>query len=166
MAKKQSLDDMRDEAYRRQDNLAADIDELVDRVNPKNAITRWKNELVDSVKGFTEAADEKSPVSLPVAIAGGVAGLVVIGAGVAGLSALSRHRARQKQPSVRLEKAIIRAGKDAEKAIRGVSKSAEASRKQAAKKVESTRKQAAKSADAARKQAAKKVEKTVEAVRG
>ena len=28
MADKKSLDDMRDEAYRRQDNLASDIDEL------------------------------------------------------------------------------------------------------------------------------------------
>ncbi|WP_193105363.1 DUF3618 domain-containing protein [Brachybacterium sp. FME24] len=89
MAKKKSLDDMRDEAFRRQDNLASDVDELVDRVNPKNAVTRWKNELVGSVKSFSDAGDEKSPVTLPVAIAGGVIGVVLIGAGIAAAIALS-----------------------------------------------------------------------------
>lgn len=91
MAKKNSLDDMRDEAYRRQDNLASDIDELVDRVNPKNAVTRWKNELVGSVKGFSEAGDEKSsPVPL-TAVVGGVIGVVVLGAGIAVAVAASRR---------------------------------------------------------------------------
>ncbi|WP_240613427.1 DUF3618 domain-containing protein [Brachybacterium endophyticum] len=54
MAKKNkaSLEDMRQEATRRQDNLASDIDELLDRVNPKNAASRWVNETVSSVKGL------------------------------------------------------------------------------------------------------------------
>ena len=90
MADKKSLDDMRDEAYRRQDNLASDIDELVDRVNPKNAVTRWKNELVGSVKGFSAAGDGKSASTLPVVV-GGVIGVVVIGAGIAAAVALSRR---------------------------------------------------------------------------
>src|SRR5690625_5864852 len=59
VAKKNSLDEMRDEAYRRQDNLASDIDELIDRVNPKNAAQRWKNEIVGSVKRSEEAGDGK-----------------------------------------------------------------------------------------------------------
>ncbi|WP_341855940.1 hypothetical protein [Brachybacterium sp. GPGPB12] len=90
MADKKSLDDMRDEAYRRQDNLASDIDELIDRVNPKNAVTRWKNELVGSVKGFSSAGDEKSDSTLPVVV-GGVIGVVVLGAGIAVLVARSRR---------------------------------------------------------------------------
>lgn len=89
MAKKKSLDDMRDEAYRRQDNLASDVDELVDRVNPKNAVTRWKNEIVGSAKGFSDAGDDKTASTLPVAIAGGVIGVVLLGAGVAAAIALS-----------------------------------------------------------------------------
>ena len=89
MAKKNSLDDMRDEAYRRQDNLASDIDELIDRVNPKNAAQRWKNEIVGSVKSFSEAGDGKTPATLPVAIAGGVIGVIVLGAGIAAVVALS-----------------------------------------------------------------------------
>ena len=177
MAKKESLDDMRDEAYRRQDNLAADIDELLDRVNPKNAVLRWKNELVESVKGFTDAADEKSPVSLPVAIAGGVIGLAVISGGIAGVVALSRHRAAQRTPSARLERAIKEAGKNTDKAIADVRKSVEQNRKQAGKKAAKTRKQAGKKVDnardeagkslqEARKQGNKKVAETIEAVRG
>lgn len=86
MAQKKSLDEMRDEAYRRQDNLASDIDELIDRVHPKNAVTRWKNELVGSVRSFSAAGDGKTPVTLPVAIAGGVIGVVLIGAGIAAIA--------------------------------------------------------------------------------
>ncbi|MGO1482337.1 MAG: hypothetical protein ACTHWF_14605 [Brachybacterium sp.] len=89
MAKKKSLDEMRDEAYRRQDNLASDIDELIDRVHPKNAVTRWKNELTGSVKAFSAAGDGKTPSTLPTAIAGGVIGVVLIGAGIAAAIALS-----------------------------------------------------------------------------
>ena len=83
MANKKSLDDMRDEAYRRQDNLASDIDELVDRVNPKNAFNRWKNELIGSMKDFSEAGDGKSPATLSAVIAGGVIGVLLIGTGIA-----------------------------------------------------------------------------------
>lgn len=96
MAKKQSLDDMRDEAFRRQDNLAADIDELLDRVNPKNAVTRWKNELIGSVKSFSDAGDGKTAATLPVVV-GGVIGLVVIGGGIAAAVALSRREPTRGQ---------------------------------------------------------------------
>jgi predicted metal-dependent hydrolase len=48
--KKATLEEMRQEADRRQDNLASDIDELLDRVNPKNAVSRWANETVAGVK--------------------------------------------------------------------------------------------------------------------
>ncbi|MGO1225577.1 hypothetical protein ACT3SQ_08640 [Brachybacterium sp. AOP42-C2-15] len=89
MAKNKNLDEMRDEAYRRQDNLASDIDELINRVNPKNAVTRWKNEITGAVKGFSAAGDGKSPATLPVAIAGGVIGVVLIGAGIAAAVALT-----------------------------------------------------------------------------
>ena len=101
MAKKNSLDDMRDEAYRRQDNLASDIDELVDRVNPKNAVIRWKNEIVGSVKGFSAAGDEKTSSVPPAAIAGGVIGVVVLGAGVAIAVAASRREPTQGQKVAR-----------------------------------------------------------------
>ncbi len=83
MAKNKSLDDMRDEAYRRQDNLASDIDELIDRVKPKNALNRWKNELIGSMKGFSEAGDGKTPAMRTAVIAGGVIGVVLIGTGLA-----------------------------------------------------------------------------------
>lgn len=89
MAKNKSLDEMRSEAYRRQDNLASDIDELIDRVHPVNAAMRWKNEVVGAVKGFSAAGDEKTPVTLPAAVAGGVIGVVLIGAGIAAAVALS-----------------------------------------------------------------------------
>lgn len=98
MADKKSLDEMRDEAYRRQDNLAADIDELLDRVNPKNAVTRWKNELVGSIKDFSAADDGKTP-ALPVAVAGGVIGVVLIGAGIAAAVALSGRREDPEEAS-------------------------------------------------------------------
>ncbi|HIY24929.1 MAG TPA: DUF3618 domain-containing protein [Candidatus Brachybacterium merdigallinarum] len=98
MAKKISLDDMRVEAHRRQDNLASDIDELVDRVNPKNAVQRWKNEVLGSVKDFSGAGDGQSPATLPV-VAGGVIGVIVLGGGIATAIALSRggdEKAKQK----------------------------------------------------------------------
>lgn len=89
MAKNKSLDEMRSEAYRRQDNLASDIDELIDRVHPVNAAKRWKNEVVGAVKGFSGAGDEKTPATLPAAVAGGVIGVVLIGVGIAAAVALS-----------------------------------------------------------------------------
>lgn len=104
MATKKSLDDMRDEAYRRQDNLASDIDELVDRVHPKNAVTRWKNELVGSVKGFSEAGDGKTSATLPAAIAGGVIGVVLIGAGIAAAIARSGGDEKSPKPAKQAEK--------------------------------------------------------------
>lgn len=88
MAKKKSLEDMREEAYRREDNLASDIDELLDRVNPKNAVTRWKNEVVGSVKSFSDAGDGNSPATLPIVV-GGVIGVIVLGAGIAAAIALT-----------------------------------------------------------------------------
>ena len=107
MAKKKSLDDMRDEAYRRQDNLASDIDELIDRVKPKNALNRWKNELIGSMKSFSAAGDGKTPAMRTAVIAGGVIGVVLIGAGLAvaltggdDRSETARRRAAQQQAHV------------------------------------------------------------------
>lgn len=95
MAKKKSLEDMRDEAYRREDNLASDIDELLDRVNPKNAVNRWKNELLGSVKSFYAAGDGKTAATLPVVV-GGVIGVIVLGAGLTAAIAVSRGRGSAK----------------------------------------------------------------------
>ncbi|MFC7376241.1 hypothetical protein ACFQRD_13285 [Brachybacterium sp. GCM10030268] len=120
---------MRDEAYRRQDNLASDIDELVDRVNPKNAVTRWKNELVGSMKGFSAAGDEKTPVTLPVAIAGGVIGVVLIGAGVTAAIVLSggdgkAPEAAQKKAGTAATKKTAAARRDVAGAKKAVTKKA------------------------------------------
>ncbi|WP_240811070.1 hypothetical protein [Brachybacterium sp. SGAir0954] len=122
VAKKQSLDDMRDEAYRRQDNLAADIDELIDRVNPKNAALRWKNELVASLKGFSDAGDGKSPAVPLKAIAGGVIGVAVLGAGVAIAVAASRREPTRGQKAAKAikqgRKQTGRSAKDVQKALK------------------------------------------------
>lgn len=87
MAKKSSdsLEGMRDEAVRTQDNLAADIDELVDRLNPKNAVTRWKNEAMQTAKGFFVADDGSYDLPRIAAVAGGVIG-------IAGIAALASRR--------------------------------------------------------------------------
>lgn len=123
MADKKSLDDMRDEAYRRQDNLASDIDELIDRVNPKNAVTRWKNELVDSVKGFSAAGDGKSDSTLPVVV-GGVIGVVVLGAGIAVLVARSRREpTRGEKIAAAMKEARRSTERSAKKAAKSVKKS-------------------------------------------
>ncbi|WP_177371010.1 hypothetical protein [Brachybacterium vulturis] len=115
---------MRSEAYRRQDNLASDIDELIDRVHPVNAAMRWKNELVGAVKGFSAAGDEKTPASLPVAIAGGVVGVVLIGAGIAAALALSGG---DEKPAKNAKKSV----KDAKQAA---AEKAEAARHRAKEK--------------------------------
>lgn len=123
MADKKSLDDMRDEAYRRQDNLASDIDELIDRVNPKNAVTRWKNELVGSVKGFSAAGDGKSDSTLPVVV-GGVIGVVVLGAGIVVLVARSRREPRRgEKVAAAMKEARRSTERSAKKAAKSVKKS-------------------------------------------
>lgn len=133
MADKKSLDDMRDEAYRRQDNLASDIDELIDRVNPKNAVTRWKNELVGSVKGFSAAGDGKSDSTLPVVV-GGVIGVVVLGAGIAVLVARSRReQTRGEKVAAAMKEARRSTERSAKKASKSVKKSSLPRAKQAEK---------------------------------
>ena len=133
MADKKSLDDMRDEAYRRQDNLASDIDELIDRVNPKNAVTRWKNELVGSVKGFSAAGDGKSDSTLPVVV-GGVIGVVVLGAGIAVLVARSRREpTRGEKIAAAMKEARRSTERSAKKASKSVKKSSVPRAKQAEK---------------------------------
>lgn len=83
MAKnKESLEDMKAEALRRQDNLAADIDEFIDRVNPKNAILRWKNEATDAAKSFFVADDGTVKPAPAAGVAGGVIGVLAIAAGL------------------------------------------------------------------------------------
>ena len=155
MADKKSLDDMRDEAYRRQDNLASDIDELIDRVNPKNAVTRWKNELVGSVKGFSAAGDGKSDSTLPVVV-GGVIGVVVLGAGIAVLVARSR---REPTRGEKVAAAMKEARRSTERSAKKASKSVKKSSLPRAKQAE---KQAAK-LGAILQEAAKRAEKKVAA---
>lgn len=91
MAKKdtESLEGLRDEAVRRQDNLASDIDELVDRVNPKNAVTRWKNETTQVVKSFFVADDGTYVVPHLAVVAGGVIGTAGL---ITGLAVLASRR--------------------------------------------------------------------------
>lgn len=137
MAKDPSLDEMRDEAYRRQDNLAADIDELIDRVNPKNAAMRWKNEVVGSVKSFSEAGDGKSPSNGVLAVAGGVIGLVVLTSGIILAVALSGDDEQKalQQAAKESEKAQKQAGKNAKKAAKRSSADIEKALKRARKAV-------------------------------
>lgn len=159
MAKKKSLDDMRDEAYRRQDNLASDIDELIDRVNPKNAATRWKNELVGSVKGFSAADDGKTPATLPMAIAGGVIGVVVIGAGIAAAVALSRREpTRGEKVAAAMKDARRSTERSAKRAATSVKKSSLPRSKEAEKQ--------ASELGAVLQEAAKRAEKKVASLGG
>ncbi|MDO5662119.1 MAG: hypothetical protein Q4G40_05450 [Brachybacterium sp.] len=72
----ETLEGMREEAVRRQDNLAADIDELVDRLNPKNAFERWKNETTAAAKSFFVADDGEPDLPRIAAVAGGVIGVL------------------------------------------------------------------------------------------
>lgn len=125
MAKKDDLEQMRDEAVRRQDNLASDIDELIDRVNPKNAVQRWKNELVGSVKDFSAAGDGESAAPSPAAVIGGVIGLLALGAVVGGGMALNHviqerrtARAEARRASRRVMKQSRLAAKDVDTAIK------------------------------------------------
>lgn len=90
-SKKASLEDMSREAQRRQDNLAADIDELIDRINPRNALMRWKNEALDAAKGFSAAGDGQDARGRIAAVAGGVIGVIALAAGVTAL-VLARGR--------------------------------------------------------------------------
>lgn len=157
MAKDPSLDEMRDEAYRRQDNLASDIDELIDRVNPKNAVERWKNELVGSVKSFSEAGDGKSPSNGALAAAGGVIGLVVLTAGIAVAFALSgddEEKAR-KQAAKEAEKAREDARKARAEFFDDIQSRARTAEKQVRGGIEKARKDAQKSGKKARKSAKK-----------
>lgn len=84
--KKASLETMKDEALRRQDNLASDIDELVDRVNPVNAVKRWGNEAKDTAKDFFVAGDGRIKPAPAVGVAGGVIGVLAVVAGLAVLA--------------------------------------------------------------------------------
>lgn len=86
----ESLESMREGAVRQQDNLASDIDELVDRLNPKNAVERWKNETTQAVRSFFVADDGSPDLPRTAAVAGGVIGVIALGAGVLVLAA--RHR--------------------------------------------------------------------------
>lgn len=95
-SKKASLEDMSREAERRQDNLAADIDELIDRIHPKNALMRWKNEALDAAKGFSAAGDGQGAQGRIAAVAGGVIGVIVLAAGIAVLAA-TRGRGEQEE---------------------------------------------------------------------
>ena len=151
---------MRDEAYRRQDNLASDIDELMDRVNPKNAVIRWKNELVGSVKGFSDAGDGKSASTLPVVV-GGVIGVVLLGAGIATAVALSRREpTRGEKVAAAMKEARKSTERSAKKAAKNVKKSVKKSSLPRSKAVE----EQASELGAILQDAAKRAEKKVASV--
>ena len=76
--KKQTLNELKQEAFRRQENLATDIHELLDRVHPVNAAKRFRNETADALK------DNKTP------LIGAVVGTVSVVAGI--LLLLSRSK--------------------------------------------------------------------------
>lgn len=108
MAKKDNLEQMREEALRRQDNLASDIDELIDRLNPANAVQRWKNELLGSVKDFSAAGDgESTGATSPAVIAGGVIGTLALVGGIVAIAAASRGNETKKA-----QRASLKARKD------------------------------------------------------
>ena len=163
MAQDSSLDEMRAEAYRRQDNLAADIDELIDRVNPKNAVARWKNEIVGSVKSFSAADDGKSPSDGALAVAGGVIGLVVLTTGIAIAVALSgddEEKAR-KQAAKETQKAHEEAQKARAEFFGNVKKQARSTEKKVRKGAEKVRKDVKKS----RKNTSSDIEKALKRAR-
>ncbi len=96
MADDQSLDEMKADALRRQDNLASDINELLDRVNPRNAAERFKNEAADKAKSFF-VADDGQPKPAPIAgTAGAAVGIVTLVIGAAVLA--SRIGGSKKRP--------------------------------------------------------------------
>ncbi|MGQ4494076.1 DUF3618 domain-containing protein [Dermabacteraceae bacterium P13115] len=83
MAKKKqpSLDEMEQEALRRQDNLASDIDELLDRVNPKNVAQRVTKEAKDKIAGFFVADDGNPRTENISVLAGAVVGITALAVG-------------------------------------------------------------------------------------
>lgn len=96
MADNKSLDEMKADALRRQDNLASDINELLDRVNPRNAFERFKNEAADRTQSFF-VADNGQPKPAPIAgVAGAAVGVITLAIGAAVL--VSRIGNRKKRP--------------------------------------------------------------------
>lgn len=140
VAKKDNLDQMRAEAHRRQDNLASDIDELIDRINPKNAVTRWKNELVGSVKDFSAAGDGKDAGLSPAVIAGGVIGSVVLAAGAITAIALANRPSPAQREAKKAHKASVAARKDFAKQASKVAARGRASSKDADKAIRNAQK--------------------------
>lgn len=120
--KKASLEDMRSEAFRRQDNLASDIDELVDRVHPAHALARWKNEATSVAKGFFVADDGSTHLPRVAVVAGGVIG--VVGTAVA-LIAIATHDGEAAKATKEREAAQ----KAARKKVRQTAKKIEAAAK-------------------------------------
>lgn len=92
--KKDSLDNMKVEALRRQDNLASDIDELIDRVNPKNAFLRLKNEATDATKSFFVADDGSVKPGPAAGVAGSVIGTIAIVVGIVVLATRTPKRGK------------------------------------------------------------------------
>lgn len=115
--KKASLEDMRSEAFRRQDNLASDIDELIDRVHPAHALARWKNEAVGVAKGFFVADDGSTHLPRIAAVAGGVIG--VIGTAVA-VVAVATHDGEAAKAAKQREAAAKEARKKVKKAAKKI----------------------------------------------
>ena len=119
---KRSLEEMRRDALRSQDNLAADIDELIDRVNPVNAVTRWKNELVGAAKDFSRAGDGKSAATSPAVIAGGVIGGIALIGGVVAAIALASGGSKAEKEAKKAAKSARNAREDFVKQSKKVGK--------------------------------------------
>lgn len=97
MAKKNDVESMKQEAERRQDNLAADVDELLDRINPKNALERWKNELTGKGANFAGSADGNDSTALIAVIAGGAVGAAALIGGSIALGVTAKKRVQRKK---------------------------------------------------------------------
>lgn len=85
----QDIDELTTDVRRGQDRLAADINELVDRLHPARALERWKNEAVGSAKGFFIAGDGEPDTGRIAAVAGGVVGVLSLLVGTAILAGRS-----------------------------------------------------------------------------
>lgn len=92
-----SVSALKREAERRQDNLAADVDELLDRVNPKNAVERWKNELSGKGANFAGANDGNDSNVLAAVIAGGALGVTALVGGAIALGVTASKRKQRKK---------------------------------------------------------------------
>lgn len=87
-----SVAERADRVALQQDRLAGDINELIDRINPKNVALRTKNELV--AKGRDLVLNEDGSPNVRI-LAGLGAGVAAVGVGVAALARKRAHDAER-----------------------------------------------------------------------